>query len=488
MKTIFFTILVLLVMENFQSVECLEGELQSQKPVPGSAVSAVEEAHPWDQHGRLRVSSNGHYLEHADGTDFFLLADTSWRLTTLSDAKLQEYLDNRKEHGFNAVQFHTYDGDYPFNGKRPYTIMSPHKSKWQIIDNILQRAAERGMYIIIFPQWGRWLSQREGWKAPYTHLYQFGQWLGNRYKKNPNVIYCVAGEYTHITAQAGSSHIYDPLDNTTWENWIRRLGQGIASTKHADQLITIHGGTNKCGSSLANYSASYHFHGESWLDFYMNQSWHWLCNIESLMLHDYNLKKPEPAMNAEGPYEGAPYVPPTYTWSSTGWGSRIAAWYSVFNGSLGYSYGHVATVYMCTDIDDIWGTDGSNYLHPSAMNAEGAADMQHVKNLCLAKGLTYVPDQSVIAGDLGSKDSTPPTQRYAVKDSDGDFAYVYLPQGGSVSVNMAKIDRKTVTARWFDPRSGFYQLIGTYSNTGRKTFTTASSGRNNDWVLVLEGE
>jgi hypothetical protein len=116
--------------------------------------------------------------------------------------------------------------------------------------------------------------------------------------------------------------------------------------------------------------------------------------------------------------------------------------------------------------------------------------MQHLKALCLSNGMTYMPDQSVITSGTGSDyyPSGNPDKRYAVRDAEADFAYVYLTQGGSVTVNMAKIDRKSVSARWFDPRRGSYKLIGTYSNAGTQTFTAASSGQNNDWVLVLEGQ
>jgi len=34
-------------------------------------------AAPWDAHGRLRVTPDGHYLQHEDGTPFFWLADTA---------------------------------------------------------------------------------------------------------------------------------------------------------------------------------------------------------------------------------------------------------------------------------------------------------------------------------------------------------------------------------------------------------------------------
>src|SRR5436309_6446995 len=61
---------------------------------------------PFAKHGKLRVSRSGTYLEHADGTPFFFLADTCWTGPALSTAEdWAVYLEDRKSKGFTAVQF-----------------------------------------------------------------------------------------------------------------------------------------------------------------------------------------------------------------------------------------------------------------------------------------------------------------------------------------------------------------------------------------------
>src|SRR5262245_44140270 len=68
--------------------------------------TAVFSAEPFDTHGLLRVSKSGTHLEHADGTPFFVLADTCWTGPALSTEKdWQTYLDDRKKKGFTAIQF-----------------------------------------------------------------------------------------------------------------------------------------------------------------------------------------------------------------------------------------------------------------------------------------------------------------------------------------------------------------------------------------------
>jgi hypothetical protein len=61
---------------------------------------------PLYRHGALRVAASGTYLEHADGTPFFWLADTAWNGVLKSQpADWQRYLATRQKQGFTAVQF-----------------------------------------------------------------------------------------------------------------------------------------------------------------------------------------------------------------------------------------------------------------------------------------------------------------------------------------------------------------------------------------------
>ena len=54
----------------------------------------------------MRVADSGTYLEHADGTPFFFLADTVWTGPALSTPEdWQLYLADRKQKGFTAIQF-----------------------------------------------------------------------------------------------------------------------------------------------------------------------------------------------------------------------------------------------------------------------------------------------------------------------------------------------------------------------------------------------
>jgi hypothetical protein len=53
---------------------------------------------------------------------------------------------------------------------------------------------------------------------------------------------------------------------------------------------------------------------------------------------------------------------------------------------------------------------------------------------------------------------------------------------------MARLTTASVAAKWFNPASGAYTTIGTFANTGSRTFTTpGNNGASmNDWLLILE--
>lgn len=60
----------------------------------------------FEEHGAVRVSTNGFTLQHDDATPFFWLADTAWNGALLSTPKdWQFYLETRVRQKFSAVQW-----------------------------------------------------------------------------------------------------------------------------------------------------------------------------------------------------------------------------------------------------------------------------------------------------------------------------------------------------------------------------------------------
>lgn len=106
--------------------------------------------------------------------------------------------------------------------------------------------------------------------------------------------------------------------------------------------------------------------------------------------------------------------------------------------------------------------------------------MQYVRKLIESRPfLERVPDQSLVVDPLSGFD-------YIMATRGEDFIFVYTPTGSELEVNMGKISGQKVKAYWFDPRTGEASFFGEFENKGTMRFTPPSSGRGNDWVLVLD--
>ncbi len=82
-----------------------------------------------------------------------------------------------------------------------------------------------------------------------------------------------------------------------------------------------------------------------------------------------------------------------------------------------------------------------------------------------------------------------PNGTNAALASDQSFEVIYVPSGG-VTVNLGALSGPHVNARWYDPTNGTYSTIGgsPFVNSGSPTFTPSGNNGNGDadWVLVLQ--
>ena len=79
-----------------------------------------------------------------------------------------------------------------------------------------------------------------------------------------------------------------------------------------------------------------------------------------------------------------------------------------------------------------------------------------------------------------------PETDYVVATKGDGYAFIYFPTGWSAEIQLDKIGAKTINAYWFDPRKGETKLIETFQGNGIRKFTPPTSGRGNDWILVLD--
>ena len=169
--------------------------------------SAVLAQSPWDN-GRLRVSDNGRYLQHANGQPFFWLGDTCWLLTQkLSREEVKAYFENRKAKGFNVVQCVVVQmltdtsvyGDSPIvDGDISRLALTPGNDPavpaqydyWDHVDYAIDTAAANGIYLAITPTWSHTVR-----RAPISKekAALFAAALAQRFGHKPNIIWLNGG-------------------------------------------------------------------------------------------------------------------------------------------------------------------------------------------------------------------------------------------------------------------------------------------------------
>ena len=74
----------------------------------------------------------------------------------------------------------------------------------------------------------------------------------------------------------------------------------------------------------------------------------------------------------------------------------------------------------------------------------------------------------------------------AARSSDNSFLIVYSPRGESFTLDKSGVKGARQREFWYDPRYGVSYVFKEQDSAGIQTFSPPTSGRGNDWILVLE--
>lgn len=431
----------------------------------------------------LKISKNKRFLMTENGDPFFWMGDTGWLLfSKLNREEAEMYLNNRAEKGFNVIQamvLHelTVTNFYGDSALLNSDVSQPNVTPgnafenkieydfWDHVDYVIQLAEKKGIYIALVPVWG---SNVKAGKVSREQANKYSAWLSKRYAESSNIIWLNGGDVK------GS-------DSTAIWNII---GKNIRKNA-PNHLITFH--------PFGRTKSSMWFHNESWLDFNMFQSGHRRYDQDDSELaygqdnwkyvrDDYKLKPVKPTIDGEPSYEGIPqglHDPSEPFWNEHD--LRRYAYWSVFSGGFGFTYGHSAVMQMHKPKDRN-PSYGVREYWTEALNAPGAKQMVHLKKLMLSKPFfERVPDQTLIAGEQGEK------YDYQVATRGNNYAFIYTYNGREMKIAMGKIEGEKVKATWFNPRNGEWTELGEFKNTGTLTFDPPGEIQDgNDWVLFLD--
>lgn len=424
---------------------------------------------------QLKISENDRYIVTSDGKPFFYLADTAWELFhRLSKEDAELYLKDRAAKHFNVIQAvvlaefggltipNAY-GHLPLSNNDP---TKPNEDYFKDVDAVVDQAESLGLYVGMLPTWGDKVNKKWG-QGPEIFNPQnasvYGEFLGRRYKDKP-IIWILGGDR--------------PVENDNQLAIWRAMAGGLKKGDGGAHLITYH------PSGLR--SSSEWFQKEPWLDFNMLQSGHAAKDIIDwgMVWVDYQNQPARPIVDGEANYEDHPINWQPQNGYFNDFDVRREAYWAVFTGACGQTYG-------CHDVWQFYTksrepVSAARTEWKDALKLPGASQMQHLRALMESRPyLTRVPDQSLLKS-LAGRDGD---HCQATRDSEGSYAFVYIPNGRTVKIDLGRLNAAHVKVWWFDPRDGGANPAGERDGKGEGDFTPpapAKPGDANDWVLVLD--
>ncbi len=440
---------------------------------------------------RLQVAPGGRFLVDAAGAPFFWLGDTAWGLfekAALAPAAEQPEVDlyfrTRAAQGFNVVQaalifegWKRLDGSTPFQADRA----TPSEPYWNAVLRILDRAAAHGIYVAALPTWLVDVPSDHPLVKDPAVAYRYGRYLGERCRDRTNLIWVLGGD---PYKKATDVDVPERLAMT------RAIAEGIADGVNG---VELQDGQADWTSTLmtfhpkgGNHSSSERLHGEPWLDFNMIQTTtsRDFANYRTVE-RDYAKEPAKPTLDAEVAYEashslgGSTKEPPLPRISP--WDVRRAAYWNVFAGGFGHTYGHRSFIRWTLKGEKL--KFGAETPWQEALEAPGALQMAHLRRLLQSRPfLARIPDPGLLDGEAGAGRE----HVRATRGGDGAYAFVYAPSGAPVSLRLERLSGATLRAWWYDPRDGAAHAAGEFPRQGSREFRPPTRGEGQDWVLVLD--
>jgi hypothetical protein len=424
-------------------------------------------------HGKVVISTNKHFLQFEDGTPFFWLGDTAWELFhRLNKEESELYLENRRAKGFTVIQavaLAELDGLNTPNryGEKPLienNPLTPNEKYFEHVDWVIKRAAEKGIFIGLLPTWGDKVDKQWG-VGPVIfnkeNAYKYGQWIANRYKNYPNIIWINGGDRSGGGA------------NT--EIW-NAIGTGIKLVDK-NHLMTFH--------PTGGQSSSEWFQNSEWLDFNMSQTGH--CSrsydpFKTLVSRVYTQTPTKPCFDGEPRYEDHPVC-----WNPTvlGWFDdvdvRQAAYWNLFSGGFGHTYGCNSIWQMKTANVEPQGYARHNWNE--VIDLPGAWDMLNMRRLMQSRPmLDRIPFQELIANDYV------PESEFIAATKGKNYAFVYVPGYRTAKINLEKLGWKKSVVWKYNPRTGEATRLKELVNKGIEEIKPEKWARDIDLIWIFDNK
>ncbi len=427
----------------------------------------------FDRHGPVRVSPSRTFLEHADGTPFFWLADTGWNAALHSTPEeWQHYIAERLRQGFTAIQWVATQWRASPQGDRfgepAYTgqdriVVNP--AFFQRLDEKAAALNRAGLLNVPVLLWaiagGSNPAVNPGLSLPEDQAIRLAQYMVARWQ-GYDVVWILPGDGDYRGEKA--------------EKW-KRIGAAVFGDGPHAPVIVHPGGMHWVLPEFLN---------EPWVDIHGYQSGHgdddrtlrWMT--EGPPATDWTLEPTRPFINLEPPYEY--HIAYQSRERITPHTVRRAVYWSLLNApTAGVTYGG----------HGVWGWDdgsGPPTDHPGsgiplpwrqALVMPGAEQMAHVAELFTSIDFWRLrPAPAALAEQPGTADVA---RVIGVAASEaGDLLVAYTPEGDAIVL------RGDATpggeAAWLSPRTGERTSASGVGAGAAIRFDPPGEG---DWVLVV---
>ena len=433
------------------------------------------------EYGKLRVSDNRKYLCNGD-RPFFWLGDTAWLMfAKLTEEEAAVYLRNRKEKGYTVIQS-TLIHEWPQKNrdganalyKEDYATPDLEGGYWDRVEHMVSMAEELGIYMALLPTWG---GNVESGRLHMGNVDAYLDFLLERFGSRPNIIWLAGGDVKGEAAPEVFCHIGKRLKEE--------------SDGH---LVGFH--------PFGRTSSSQWFQEEDWLDFNMFQSGHRRYDQVVLGAWDDNGKNPnqygednwrymqadlaktplKPTIDGEPSYEQIVHGLHDNTqpyWQS--WDTRRYAYWSVFAGAFGHTFGDNAIMQFFRKDLEKEGAFGVWQDWREALHNIGGMQMGHLKHLM--ESVDY--QNGCAAQNLVTEGDGEAYERIAVF-AGKDYIFCYDYTGHPFTLDLESY-KGTFDTYWMDPVTGVFSYAGCTEGKQKHTFCPMKRLEgHSDWVLVLK--
>ncbi len=411
----------------------------------------------------IGLSGDGSYLVDASGDPVFMNGDTAWSLMVEpTDAEIETYLADRQAKGFNVVIAelveHKFAAHAPANvaGDEPFgsaAFQGMNDAYFARVDRILNQAASHGITVLLAPAYVGYQCGDEGWcaelkAASLATMRSYGQFVGQRYKDFPNIIWMIGGDA-------------DPFPY----NVDGKLEEMVAGIKDydPDHLMTSHTGPETSAQEV--------WGARPWLN--LNTVYTYSSSgTQAKTYTEYNRTGALPLFLLETAYENehgsTPQSLRTQAYQAVLWGARLGQF---FGNCPIWPFAAAPAAGYCAS---------TNWI--GQLSSAGSTTVAYIGNLMRSRRHWLMrPDHATVVMTAGYGSGA--TRAVTSRATDGSSVIAYIPTRRQVTIDLSSVSGTSARAWWWNPRTNTATSAGTFPTTGSQDFTPPDT---NDWVLVLD--